>query len=198
MAPDDWRPVADHSSEIGFLKNRLFLGLLVAAAWVGSATAQQKNVHVDLGGNTITVSPEGRNVSFLVLMLSADPEMKITEVISDIEFSSRHVSFLRGSTKIEGNRWEARVEPDAQDEYRSKLSVTLSAPPGGWLSSGVIAELEFKISASIPDGLLEFPVSSTVFLQDSSSPLEKVAGDPGLIAVSSTLPVIIACFFYMH
>jgi hypothetical protein len=183
---------------IGFHKNRLFLGLLVAVAWLGTLTAQEENVHVDLGGNTITVSPEGRNVTSLVLMLSADREMKITEVASDIEFSSRHVSFLKGSAKIEGDKCEARVEPDPEDEYKSRLLVTLSAAPGRQLFSGVIAELEFRISASIPDGLLEFPISSRVFLGDSSSPLENVAGDPGLIAVSSTAPVIIACFFYMH
>ena len=183
---------------IRFLKNRLFLGCLVAAAWGGTLTAQGQNVHVDLGGNTITVSPGGKNVSSLVLMLTADPEIKITDVTSDIEFSSRHVSFFKGSARIEGDRWEARVEPNPEDEYKSRLLVTLSAMPGHWLSSGVIAELEFKISASIPDGLLEFPVSSSVFLEASSSPLENVAGDPGLIAVSSTAPVIIACFFYMH
>lgn len=182
---------------IGFGK-RPFLGLLVAVAWMGTLTAQEKNVRVGLGGNTIIVSPEGKNVSSLMLMLSADPEMQITKVASDIEFSSRHVSFLKGSAKIEGDKWEARVEPDSEDEYKSRLLVTLSAAPGRRLSSGVIAELDFKISASIPDGLLEFPVSSRVFLADSSSPLENVAGDPGLIAVSSTAPVIIACFFYMH
>jgi len=167
-------------------------------ASVGALSAQEKTVRVNLSGNTITVSPEDKNVSSLVLMLSADSEMKITEVRSDIEFPSRHVSFLKGSAKIKGDKWEARVETDPEDEFRSRLWVTLSAAPGRRLSSGVIAELEFKISASIPDGLLEFPVSSTVFLEDSPSPLESVAGDPGLIAVSNTAPVIIACFFYMH
>ena len=131
-------------------------------------------------------------------MLRADPELKITKVTSVIEFSSRHVSFFKGSARIEGDRWEARVVTDPEDESKSKLLVTLSAVLGRWLSSGVIGELEFRISATIPDGLLEFPVSSSVFLEDSSSPLENVAGDPGLIAVSSTAPVIISCFFYMH
>lgn len=181
-----------------FFTSRFFLGLVAATAWVGTLTAQEKTIRVNLGGNTITVSPEGKNISSLVLMLSADPEMKITKVSSDIQFPSRHVSFVKGSAKIEGDKCEARVEPDTEDEYRSRLLVTLSAAPGSWLSSGVIAELEFKISASIPDGLLEFPVSSRVDRDGSSSQLEKVAGDPGLIAVSSTAPVIIACFFYMH
>ncbi|MDA2932818.1 hypothetical protein MYX82_00590 [Acidobacteria bacterium AH-259-D05] len=183
---------------IRFLKSSFFLGLVAAAAWVGTLTAQEKAVRVNLGGNTITVTPEGKNMSSLVLMLSADPEMKITAVSSNIRFPSRHVFFVKGSAKVEGDKCEARVEPDAEDEYRSRLMVTLSAAPGRRLSSGVIAELEFKISASTPDGLLEFPVSSRVHLDDASSELENVAGDPGLIAVSSTSPVIIACFFYMH
>jgi hypothetical protein len=185
MAPGNWR-------------RALFLGLLVTAAWVGTLTAQERTVRVNLSGNTITVSPEEKNVSSLVLMLSADPQMKITEVRSDIEFPSRHVSFIKGTAKIEGDKWEARVEADSEDEFKSRLLVTLSAAPGRWLSSGVIAELEFKVSASIPDGLLEFPVSSRVSLEDSPSPLENVGGDSGLIAVSNTAPVIIACFFYMH
>ena len=171
---------------------------MVTAAWVVTLTAQQKTVRVNLSGNTITVSPEDKNVSTLVLMLSADPEMEITEVRSDIEFPSRHVSFLKGTAKIEGDRYEARVEADPEDEFKSRLWVTVSAAPGRRLSSGVIAELEFKISASIPDGLLEFPVSSRVSLEDTPSRLENVVGDPGLIAVSNTGPVIIACFFYMH
>jgi len=182
----------------GNRRRALFLGLMVTAAWVVTLTAQEKTVRVNLSGNTITVSPEDKNVSTLVLMLSADPEMKITEVRSDIEFPSRHVSFLKGTAKIEGDRYEARVEADPEDEFKSRLWVTLSAAPGRRLSSGVIAELEFKISASIPDGLLEFPVSSGVSLEDSPSRVENVAGDPGLIAVSNTAPVIIACFFYMH
>lgn len=182
----------------GKRRRALFLGLMVTAAWVVTLTAQQKTVRVNLSGNTITVSPEDKNVSTLVLMLSADPEMKITEVRSDIEFPSRHVSFLIGTAKIEGDRYEARVEADPEDEFKSRLWVTVSAAPGRRLSSGVIAELEFKISSSIPDGLLEFPVSSGVSLEDSSRRLENVAGDPGLIAVSNTAPVIIACFFYMH
>ena len=182
----------------GKRQRALFLGLMVTAAWVVTLTAQEKTVRVNLSGNTITVSPEDKNVSTLVLMLSADPEMEITEVRSDIEFPSRHVSFLKGTAKIEGDRYEARVEADPEDEFKSRLWVTLSAAPGRRLSSGVIAELEFKISASIPDGLLEFPVSSRVSLEDSPSPLEDVAGDPGLIAVSNTAPVIIACFFYLH
>ena len=182
----------------GKRQRALFLGLMVTAAWVVTLTAQEKTVRVNLSGNTITVSPEDKNVSALVLMLSADPEMEITEVRSDIEFPSRHVSFLKGTAKIEGDRYEARVEADPEDDFKSRLWVTLSAAPGRRLSSGVIAELEFKISASIPDGLLEFPVSSRVSLENSSSRLENVAGDPGLIAVSNTAPVIIACFFYMH
>ena len=182
----------------GNRRRALVLGLMVTAAWVGTLTAQEKTVRVNLSGNTITVSPEEKNVSSLVLMLSADPEMKITEVRSDIKFPSSHVSFLQGTAKIEGDKWEARVENDPEDEFKSRLLVTLSAAPGHRLSSGVIAELEFKISPSIPDGLLEFPVSSRVSLEDSPSPLENVAGDPGLIAVSNTAPVIIACFFYMH
>lgn len=176
----------------------LFLGFLVTAAWIGALTAQEKTVRVNLSGSTITVSPEDKNVSSLVLMLSADPEMKITEVRSDIEFPSRHVSFLKGTAKIEGDKCETRVEADPEDEFKSRLRVTLSAAPGRWLSSGVIAELEFKISASISDGLLEFPVSSRVSLEDSPSWVENVVGDPGLIAVSNTAPVITACFFYMH
>ncbi len=172
--------------------------MLVAVACLGILTAQEKKVRVNLGGNTITVSPAGKNVSFLVLMLSADPEMKITKVSSDIEFSSRHVSFLKGSARIEGDKCETIVEPHPEVADQSRLLVTVSAAPGRWLSSGVIAELEFQLSASIPDGLLEFPVSSGVSLEGSSSRLEDVAGDPGLIAVSSTGPVIAACFFYMH
>ena len=88
---------------------------MVTAAWVVTLTAQQKTVRVNLSGNTITVSPEDKNVSTLVLMLSADPEMEITEVRSDIEFPSRHVSFLEGTAKIEGDRYEARVEADPAD-----------------------------------------------------------------------------------
>ena len=182
----------------GKRRRALFLGLMVTVAWVATLIAQEKTVRVNLSGNTITVSPEDKNVSTLVLMLSADPEMKITEVRSDIEFPSRHVSFLKGTAKIEGDRYEARVETDPEDEFKSRLWVTLSAAPGHRLSSGVIAELEFQISASIPDGLLEFPVSSGVSLEDPSRRLENVEGDPGLIAVSNTAPVIIACFFYMH
>ena len=87
----------------------LILVMLVAVACLGILTAQEKKVRVNLGGNTITVSPAGKNVSSLVLMLSADPEMKITEVSSDIEFSSRHVSFLKGSARIEGDKCETRV-----------------------------------------------------------------------------------------
>ncbi len=171
---------------------------MAAVASVGALNAQEKVVRVNLGGTTITVSPEEKNVSSLVLMLSADPQMKITEVSSDIQFPSRHVAFLKGSAKIEGDKCETRVEPDAEDKNRSRLLVTLSAAPGRWLSPGVIAELEFKISASTPDSLLEFPVSSRVSFDDSSRQLENVAGDPGLMAVSSTAPVIAACFFYMH
>ncbi len=182
----------------GNRRRALVLGFLVTAALGGTLTAQERAVRVNLSGNTLTVSPEEKNLTSLVLMLSADPEMKITEVRSDIEFPSRHVSFLKGTAKIEGDKYEARVEADPEDEFKSRLWVTLSAAPGRRLSSGVIAELEFKISASIPDGLLEFPVSSSVSLEDSPSGLENVAGDSGLIAVSNTAPVIIACFFYMH
>lgn len=174
------------------------IGVFLAVLLIGLfGWAEEGGVRVDLGSVEFTFTSEGEKELSLPLSLSATG--KIARVSTEIVYPSKYLTFLKGTAKGKGAKLEAATKPDEREGEKTRLVVTVAAEPGQALGTGVIAELEFKISPLTPDGVLALPNFPKAYsLENPSTPLEKVEGSFGSIQVSTKVEPIISCFFYMH
>ena len=90
---------------------------------------------------------------------------------------------------------EAQTSQDPEDTEKSRLIVVVSAADSGQsIPSGVLADLEFKLSPYAPTGTIELTHDTKAY--SASHLLDNVKGRSGSIEVDS--PPIFVCFFYMH
>ena len=164
-----------------------------------SLLSGQEAVRVDLGSVPFSFRFEGERVVVLPISLSVGLGMRIARVSTEIVFPTKFLSFIKALVKAKGAELEAKVESDAQDADKSRLFVAVAAQGHEWLPQGIIAELQFQIAGTTPDGVLELPNSPKAYaISDPSHPIENVAGDFGSIIDSTAAEPIPACFFYMH
>lgn len=181
------------------MKRRLLalIPFLVISAF--PINAEQNLVRVDLGSISFTFTSESQDLVSIPLSLIAPSSVKIAKVSTEIILPSKFLSFTKGSAKPKGAKLEASVRPDPKDTEKSRLYVSISVEPGQVLASGVIAELEFKLSRQTPDGILVLPNLPQAYAVDNpTEPLEKVEGSFGSIEISTKVELFISCFFYMH
>ncbi len=170
------------------------VAMVVLMIVAGSLCAAEEAVRVDLGSIEFTFTSEGGKELSIPLSLTATG--KIARVSTEIVYPSKYLTFLKGAARGKGVKFEAATKPESE---KTRLVVTVAAESGQALGTGVIAELEFKISPLTPDGVLALANFPRAYgLEDPSTPLEKVEGNFGSIEVSTKVEPIISCFFYMH
>ncbi|MBI4454967.1 MAG: hypothetical protein HY644_03610 [Acidobacteria bacterium] len=178
--------------------------LMVLAILHCGANAQSGTLRVELGSGILTFSTTNNapSESPVLVPLSlvaeggegAEGETEVMKLQTEIVFPNKYLSFSRLLVKSEDVKFETTLREDPDDVEKSRVLVLISAGKSGRpIQPGIIAEVEFKASAFVPEGVIELPHYPEVY--SPAGRLDNVKAESGFITVTTPLS---ACFFYMH
>ncbi len=182
---------------------RILLATLIILAgpiFSTHALAQEEGPKVTTINLGFDVQQPGHEV-FVPLILDVPEGVEVETAISEVTFPNQLLSFNEVASGLSAQAASADVravvEVDAQNPEDSIVTVTVSAPEGQSVPSGVIADLAFTISE---DAAVEQTISLrnvVKALTPDDGPVDPITGTEGEILVTATPPVFV-CFFYMH
>jgi hypothetical protein len=208
MATERWK-ARSVSRDTGPLTRAFFLAvalvLLPLVPGVIAATTQQdqtptrKATRLDLG---FSQTPPGSHVS-IPLILTLPRGGQIGSATNEITFPTRLLSFQEARKGLSAEVAEAEitteVRQDDQNPENSILKITIEGKAGIAIPRGVLFDLTFNISeqAQLGETITLKNKASAVNLEDPPQPVDPVTGNDGEIVIDE-IPVVFACFFYMH
>ena len=148
-------------------------------------------------------SSPGQVVS-VPLILDVPEGFKVGRITSEITFPAGQVVFQEAKPAPAGELAGAKVNATVAEENANPqnwvLTLVITADGKEALRSGVVANLDFKISekATVGESIKLKNVARMMTNEDPPRSVDSVESQDGEIQISETPPVITSCFFYMH
>lgn len=155
------------------------------------------SARVDLG---IDKSNPGGQAFIPIIFTPADG-VEVGTLLAEITFPNKQLVFQEakkgGSADSANVNITTEVKNDAESPEKTVLAVKVENETGPILA-GVLVNLVFKILDGVPIGeKIQLENSATTFTRDNPPKALKAASAGGVIETIA-VPVIFACFFYMH
>jgi hypothetical protein len=155
------------------------------------------STRVDLG---IDKSNPGSQ-AFIPIIFTPANEIEVGTLLVEISFPSKQLVFQEakngGSAGSANVNITTEVKNDVKNPEKTVLAVKVENETGPILA-GVLVNLVFKILDGVPIGeKIQLEDNATAFTRDNPPRALKPASAGGVIETIA-VPVIFACFFYMH
>ena len=140
--------------------------------------------------------------AFIPLILTPATGIEVGRIIAEVSFSNQALSFEEArpgqSATLVDAQISTQVRTDEQNPENSVLEVAVATEQGEAIPGGVVVYLTFRIAEQAPAGqVIELRNTARVFTTDN--PLEPADSTTTNGEIENLeIPVMFACFFYMH
>jgi len=175
----------------------ILLGLSSVASF-GAPQEAAKVSRLNLGFDKSTPGEQ----AYIPIILSLADGVEIGKIITEISFPTERLSFEEARKGASADSVDAQlqsaVKMDDENPDNSILEVIVTSEANKAIPSGIVVRLIFQISDLAPTGeMIELTNRAEAFTTDDpSQPVDLTVGNGEIETLD--IPVMFACFFYMH
>ena len=176
----------------------ILLGLSSLASF-GAPQEAAKVSRLNLGFDKSTPG----NQAYIPIILSLADGVEIGKIITEISFPTERLSFEEARRGASADSVDAQlqsaVKMDDENPDNSILEMTITSEANKAIPSGIVVHLIFQIADLAPAGEmipLRANKAEALTTGDSPQPVDLAVGNGEIETLD--IPVMFACFFYMH